>query len=708
MLELSKLPLYCYLCYMKSKIFIRFFLLFLIFSSFDLTAKAQSIEVTDSITTDSLDIWDQELEEVVVVRKINGVRKLKGQASNTELITSSELLRAACCNLGESFTTNASVDVNYSDAATGAKQIKLLGLSGTYVQMLTENIPNLRGAAAPYGLGYIPGPWMQSISVSKGASTVKNGYESVTGQINVEYLKPQNEQSVSANGYVDIFGKAEVNAVGNIHLSHRWSTALLLHGENAFAAHDDNDDGFMDLPKIRQVSAMNRWAYMGQNYVFQAGLRYLDEKRISGQHSHSHQDMTDMNQEPYLIDIKTKRWEYFTKNAYIFDKDNVGSVALILSGSNHHEDAVYGHKFYNVYQDNLYASLMFERNWAEGLHGLSAGLSLNYDNFNQDFRLINDLSVPGAKAKETEYVPGGYAQYTFNLNSDLILMAGLRYDRSSVYGSMVTPRAHARWNLMRGALSFHASAGRGYRSPHPLADNHFLMASSRKITIGSDLQQEVAMNYGGGLSGFFDLFGRTMNYSAEFYYTTFSHQLLVDLDSDPHGVTIKDSQNRPNFSRTFQVELSWPIIEDLLFTAAYRLTEVKVDYGNGLVEKPLTSRNKGLFSLSWTPMMGLWQFDVTLAINGGGRMPKPYRLSDGELSWKERYKAFPQLNAQLTRNFRHWSVYIGAENITGYRQKNPIIDAANPWGDNFDATMVYAPIHGAMFYAGFRYNFTKF
>lgn len=657
-------------------------------------------------TADTVPEWDEVLDEVIVVNKQPSTRKLRFKAENAELITSSELLRAACCNLGESFTTNASVDVNYSDAATGAKQIKLLGLSGTYVQMLTENIPNLRGAASPFGLGYIPGPWMQSIQVSKGASSVKNGYESVTGQINIEFLKPQTERTLALNGYVDMFGKAELNATGNLHFGDKWSGGLLVHGENGFASHDENNDGFIDLPRVRQITAMNRWAYVGTNYVFQAGLRFLAEGRQSGQHTH--EETPSATHQPYKIDIDTRRWELFTKNAYIFDKGNEGSVALILSGTLHDQDADYGHKLYDVRQDNVYASLMFERKWYNGLHALSTGLSLNYDRFDQNFRLENDPGVDLAMALEKETTPGVYAQYTFSHKSGLILMGGVRYDHSSEYGSMFTPRVHVRWNLFDSRLSLHASAGRGYRSPHVLADNHFYMASSRKIVIGSDLQQEVAMNYGGGLTGFFDLFGRTMNYNTEFYYTRFSHQLLVDLDTDAHSVIIADSQNRPNYSRTFQVELTYPIVPDLTLTAAYRLTDVKVDYGRGLVTKPLTSKNKGLFSLSWTPMMGLWQVDATLAINGGGRMPTPYRLTDGTYSWAPEYKTFPQLNAQVTRNFRHWSVYIGGENLTGFRQKTPIVDATNPWGDNFDATMIYGPIHGPMAYVGFRYTLTKY
>ena len=665
-----------------------------------------SLQATADNPVDSIADWEEQLEEVVITQRPKGVRKLKNTATNTDLISKTELFRAACCNLGESFTTNASVDVNYSDAATGAKQIKLLGLSGTYVQMLTENIPNLRGAASLYGLGYIPGPWMQSIQVSKGASSVKNGYESVTGQINVEFLKPQADQSVSANAYADIFGKAEINAAGNIHLNEKWSTGLLLHAENGFASHDENNDGFIDLPRVKQITGMNRWAFSSSKYMLQAGVRFLAENRLSGQHSHN-QPHGDSHQ-PYKIDIDTRRWEFFAKNAFFINAENEENIALILSGTLHSENASYGNKLYDVTHDNFYSSLIYERKWRDGLHALSAGLSLNYDRFDQLFRLSNDGSIQPATHKEHEATPGGYAQYTLDLNSKLILMTGARYDHSSIYGSMFTPRAHARLNLLDGALSLHASAGRGYRSPHPLAENHFYMASSRNIIIGSDLTQEVAMNYGGGVSGLVNIFNKPLNYSAEFYYTRFSHQMLVDLEADPHSVIIKDSGNRPNFSRTFQVELTYPVISDLTLTAAYRLTDVKVDYGRGLVTKPLTSKHKGLFSLSWTPMMGKWQVDATLAINGGGRMPAPYRLDNGDLSWNPTYKAFPQLNAQITRNFRNWAVYIGGENLTGYRQKTPIIDAANPWGSNFDATMVYAPIHGAMAYIGFRLNFTKY
>lgn len=665
---------------------------------FAFPVSGQEYAVGDSIDDDP----EVTLQEVTVTRR-QGLMKLRGTASNTQVITSAELCRAACCNLGESFTTNPSVDVSYSDAATGARQIKLLGLSGTYVQMLTENIPNFRGAASSYGLGYIPGTWMQSIQVSKGASSVKNGYESVTGQINVEMKKPQADQEVAVNGYADLEGKGEINANGNIRLSDRLSTGLLLHGENSFAGHDGNSDGFLDMPRLRQISVMNRWAWMGDNYVFQAAVKWLDEHRRSGQDEH-HTHLSP-GQEPYRITIDTRRWEGFTKNAYIFDKDNDGNVALILSGSWHQQNSVYGHKLYDVIQKNLYASLMFERKWGEW-HSLSTGLSFNYDNYRQRLRADQIPDAEPERMKEMEAVPGAYVQYSFNYDTRLLIMAGLRYDHSSRWGSMVTPRFHLKWNP-REEFSVHASAGRGFRTPHVMAENNYVLASSRRVVIANDLTQEDAWNFGAGANTFLPLFDRTLNLGVEYYYTYFRHQMLADFDADPHEVRFTDLKGR-SYSHTLQVEATYHVISDLTATLAYRYTDVKADYGRGLVEKPLTGRWKGLLTLSYTPMMGLWQADVTLAINGGGRMPAPYIMADGFQSWAPRYKAFPQLNAQLTRNFRHWAVYVGGENLTGFRQKNPIVAASAPWSNEFDATMVYGPLHGAIIYAGFRYTFTKY
>ena len=627
--------------------------------------------------------------------------KLRNSVMNEDMISSAELSRAACCNLGESFVTNPSVDVSYSDAATGAKQIKLLGLSGTYVQMLTENIPNYRGAAAPYGLGYVPGPWMQSIQVSKGISSVKNGYEAITGQINVEFKKPQLPEAdwVSANLFASTTNRYEANADATLKLTKRWSTSLLAHYENETKAHDGNDDGFVDIPQVEQYNVWNRWAYMGDHYVFQAGFKALSETRSSGQSTHG--DM--YSGELYKVGIDTERYELFTKNAYIFDKEKNTNLALILSTSWHNQDAMYGRKLYNVDQTNTYASLMFETEF-NPQNSFSAGLSFNYDAYDQHYRLNNNADTP-LKASDKEAVPGAYVQYTLNLNDQWMLMAGLRGDYSSKHGFFVTPRAHLKYNP-NDYVHFRLSAGKGYRTNHVLAENNYLLSSSRKVEIAKNLDMEEAWNLGASVSTYIPVFGKTLNVNAEYYYTDFRKQVVVDMDSNPHEVAFYNLDGR-SYSHVFQVEASYPFFKGFTLTGAYRLTDAQTTYKGQRMEKPLTGKYKGLLTASYQTPLGIWQFDATLQLNGGGRMPAPYELADGQLSWSRRYGSFEQLSMQVTRYFRRWSIYVGGENLTNFKQKNPIIDAANPWGDNFDSTMIWGPVHGAKAYVGIRFNLAR-
>lgn len=644
-----------------------------------------------------------ELSEVNVVSRRLGTMKLRNSVMNEDVISAAELCRAACCNLGESFVTNPSVDVSYSDAATGAKQIKLLGLSGTYVQMLTENIPNFRGAAAPFGLGYVPGPWMESIQVSKGSSSVKNGYESITGQINVEFKKPQPEDAdwVSANLFASTTNRYEANVDATVKLNKRWSTTLLAHYENETKMHDSNEDGFADIPRVEQYNLWNRWAYMGDNYVFQAGIKALSEKREGGQDVHG--ASTAMH-DPYRVNIETDRYEFFTKNAYIFDKEKNTNIAFILQTAFHNQDAVYGRKLYDVDQTNVYSTLLFETDFSPK-HNLSTGLSFNYDGYDQRYRLTNDVQQTRTSDFSKESVFGGHAQYTYNLNSKLMLMAGIRGDYSSQYGFFVTPRAHVKYNP-NDIVHFRLSAGKGYRTNHVLAENNYLLASSRKVVIAADLRQEEAWNYGASVSTYIPLFGKTLNINAEYYYTDFQNQLVVDMDSNPHEIAFTNLDGR-SYSHVFQVEASYPLITGMTLTAAYRLTDAKSTYNGELLEKPLTSRYKGLLTASYQTPLGLWQFDATLQLNGGGRMPHSYNLVDGNPAWETRYDGFEQVSAQVTRYFRRWSIYIGGENLTNFKQKNPIVDAANPWGDNFDSTMIWGPVHGAKGYIGVRFNLAR-
>jgi len=620
----------------------------------------------------------QNLQNVTITSRRSGTRKLGG-AVNGVMIHREELFKAACCNLGESFTTNPSVDVNYSDAATGAKQIKLLGLSGTYVQMLTENLPNFRGAAAPYSLDYVPGPWMNSIQVSKGSSSVRNGYESITGQIDVEYLKPDAEDGVTVNLYGNSLSRLEANADASIHLDDQLSTIILAHYQDEYAHHDINDDGFLDQPNVRQWNLQNRWKWMNGNYIFHGGISMMKEKREGGQTEHASHLMPSTSPR-YKIGLETDRYEGYMKHAFILDPEHGTNIAMMGSTSMHLLDANYGNKHYSVNQKNAYAQLLFETNFTKQ-HNLAAGLSMNYDYLTKD---------------EKETTPGIYAQYTYNLNDKLVAMAGLRTDHSSRYGTFVTPRFHLKLTP-NDAINLRLSAGKGYRTVHALAENNYLLASGRQLVI-DDLEQEQAWNYGFSSSLYIPLFGKTLKLNAEYYHTHFNQQAVVDYDSNPTQTRIINLDGR-SYSNTIQLDATYPIVQGLELTAAWRWNDVKCTYGGKLMEKPLTSRYKGLVTASYKTPLGLWQIDATLQLNGGGRMPTPV----GGL-WAERFHSYEQVSAQITRWFRHFSIYVGGENLTGFRQKQTIINADDPWSSSFDPTMVWGPVHGTVFYTGVRIN----
>ena len=644
----------------------------------------QMIAQTDSIAN------TQELSDVVVTAT-NGI-KSKFRADNTEIIGKGQLIRAACCNLGESFTTNPSVDVSYSDAATGARQIKLLGLSGTYVQMLTENIPNLRGAALPYSLGYVPGPWMQSIQVSKGASSVKNGYESTTGQINIEFLKPQGVDGVHANVYLDSELKTEVNLDGSIHLNDRLSTATLLHFENRQMDHDGNSDGFMDMPKLRQYNLMHRWAYVSPVWISQLMLRGLRDERDGGQ---SRKHANPVSSEPlYSTSVKTNRYEMQWKNGFTINADHNTSVALMLHGSWHDADHIFGMTQYDVTQKNGYAQLMFETDFNDN-HNLSVGASFNHDYYDERFNPLG--ASPNAESKVTkETTPGIYAQYTYKLGEKLTVMPGVRWDHSSHYGSFVTPRLHIKYSPS-SVITFRTSVGKGYRSPHTLAENVTLLASGRDIIIDSDIKQEEAWNAGASIGMNIPISGKNLELNAEYYYTDFKHQIIMNFDGakGEHTLSIENLDGK-SYSHTLQVDATYPLLSGMSATAAFRLNDVKCTYDGVLRKKPLTSRYKGLLTLSYKTPLELWQFDVTGQLNGGG-----------ELYDQSRYPAYFQLQAQITRDFRNFSLYLGGENLTNYKIDNPILNSHHPWSAGFDATQVWGPITGAMAYIGVRFKLEK-
>ena len=684
---------------------------------------------------------DLVLEEVNIVERKMAVLRSRISPLQTETITGEALCMAACCNLSESFETSASVDVAYSDAATGAKQIRLLGLSGTYVQMLTENTPNIRGLAQAFGMEYIPGPWMEAIQVSKGTSSVLNGYEAIAGQINVEYLKPQTQDPISLNAMISTETHAEVNATGGWDLNDKVSTGILFHIQNMSLELDHNHDGFLDMPKNTNVNLLNRWYVKTGDYTGQFLVRGLYDHRVGG----FTKEATDAIS-PYAIDLSTYRVDGFIKNGYVFNNELGTSIGIIASASYHNQQNSYGSRHWNAAQTNAYLNAIFQTSfddyafdpWEEHEHKLSAGLSVNYDKYDESLS-PPALSPNSHIASRWEVTPGVFAEYTYTYKDKVTLLAGIREDYSSTYGFFTTPRMNLRfapfeWWTVRG------SVGLGYRSPNAIADNAAYMPSNRIYDFdAANLAQERSMNTGISTVFYIPVGKRELQLSGEYYYTKFLDGVITDMDRSLHGITLynmHDVEGAQYFSHNWQLEANMEILRGWSMTAAFRYTDVKQTSFNSEVgeyqlrDKPLQNKFKGIVTMSYQTPLKTWQFDLTAQFNGEGRMPDGFKIpeTNGQLSKQYftdqsgqiHHKWYPQLLGQVTKFFRTWSIYLGAENMTNFTQDNPIVGErvfsektmrhkakgagfVDPSSANYDASMIWAPIHGWKLYLGFRW-----
>ena len=693
-------------------------------------------------------VSDLELEEVDIVERKMAVLRSRVSALQTETITGEALCMAACCNLSESFETSASVDVAYSDAATGAKQIRLLGLSGTYVQMLTENTPNIRGLAQAFGMEYIPGPWMEAIQVSKGTSSVLNGYEAIAGQINVEYLKPQTQDPISLNAMISTETHAEVNATGGWDINDVVSTGILFHAQNMSLELDHNHDGFLDMPKNTNINLLNRWYVKTDDYTGQFLVRGLYDRRQGGQTKDA-LSLSDFASTPYHIDLNTWRVDGFMKNGYVFNHDLGTSIGVIASASYHNQQNTYGSRQWNAAQTNAYLNAIFQTSFDDSAsdpmdnhqHKLSAGLSFNYDGYNEELLLPSNLSPLTSNLNRWEVTPGVFAEYTYTYKDKLTLLAGIREDYSTRYGFFTTPRMNVRyapfeWWTLRG------SVGLGYRTPNAIADNAAFLSSNREFSqflptdeltvLGTmNLAQERSMNTGISTVFYIPMGKRELQLSGEYYYTKFLDGVIADMDRNLQGITLynmHDVDGAQYFSHNWQVEATMEILRGWTMTAAFRYTDVKQTTFNTtankylLRDKPLQNKFKGIITTSYQTPLKTWQFDLTAQFNGSGRMPDGFVVPVGSNQYftdefgQNHHKWYPQLLGQVTKFFRTWSIYLGAENMTNFTQDNPIVGSTvehnghhlvDPSSPTYDASMIWAPIHGWKLYLGFRWSLER-
>lgn len=621
-------------------------------------------------------------------------------------ISDKELLKAACCNLSESFETNATVDVSYANAVSGTKQLKMLGLDQKYILLTKELLPEIRGISNAYGLQFIPGRWIQSIQLVKGGGSVTNGYESIAGHINTELYKSHDKPKTSLNFFGDINTRFEGNFVHNDAIRDGWTQSILLHGNATIDKQDYNEDGFMDTPIGRNINVGYLLNYEDLNQSGIAthfGINYLNDHRLGGQMDFDEkQDIGTQN--AYGIGIDIQRFQIWNKTGYIFKGRPYQSIGWMNQFTYHEQDSYFGLRNYEGTQKTYYSNLIFESIFGHTGHKYKTGLSFLYDNFDELYLTTN--------FKRNETVPGAFFEYTYTGNK-LTVVAGGRVDFHNLAGTQFTPRLNVKYDIAPKTI-LRASVGRGFRTANIFAETQAYLASNRQIEILANggeiygLEPEIAWNYGVSLSQDFKLFGRNSSILVDFFRTDFENQVVWDLDNSPQKILFYNLEGK-SFANSLQVQWDFQPIRRLEARLAYKYYNTETEYISGKKQLPFTPEHRGFLNLAYATMRKFngsqWSFDTTLQWVGKQRLPDT--SSNPEIYRLPEYgDSYFQLNAQISHNFnKSLRLYVGAENLLGYTQDNAIIDVKNPFGNYFDGGMVYAPIMPANFYIGFDIDF---
>ena len=631
------------------------------------------------------------LDAAVASSRVKANYLSKGKELRTEVISSAGLMKMACCNLAESFENSASVTVGYSDATTGARQIRLLGLSGIYTQMLDENRPILRGLSMPFGLSYIPGSWLESIQIAKGSPSVINGSESITGQINLEHKKPTDEKPLFINASLMSDTKADLNVLSSLQLSDKFYTILMGHVDGNFKTHDMNGDGFVDEPALLQFNVANRWLYYTPKWQVRWGVRAIRDTRKGGQMDG-----------PWQSDIVNSSLNGYVKVARSLREDGSASIALVGDYAFQKMDARFGFNAYNALQHSAFANLIY-RNRLSDRHDLTVGINATADWWEEAIR-TSTWHNHNDKTQVLQWSP--YLEYTFKQGDRFSAIAGV----AGVFagGFYPVPRITLRYQPVE-CLVLRANGGRGIRRANPFPDNIGILSTGKNISgIPAGRPLEDSWTYGGNATLHFT---ENTYLSLDFFRTRFTKQLLLYREHFQH-ILFYSLDGHESWSNTFQADFSTEPIERLTFTLTARYTDARAWQPTGEVrETALTSRFKGVFNVQYKTRLSKWIFDFTASVNGSARVydfMRELRNARGTMLYPEgRTPVYPLLYAQITRRFKGFDLYVGGENLTNYTQPVPVIGAGVPGSDIFDAASVWGPLMGAKIYAGFRLTIWK-
>lgn len=644
------------------------------------------------------------LDEVVVEKEVAPIQKSLFKVQNVVSVDSREMLKAACCNLSESFETNPTVDVNVSDAILGAKQIQMLGLNSPYLMFTQENMPSIRGASQVFGLSFTPGSWIESIQITKGAGSVLNGFESISGHINSELVKPLTDKRFFLNAYGNNYERYEFNTRLNHSISDYLGVGLYVHANLRNGYIDDNGDSFLDTPLAKQVNFMNRWQYQNPEtgWVAYANVQYLSDAKELGQ-TDFNVDTDKFTTNAWGSEINTSRLDLSAKVGYVFPDLPYQSFGFQTAYSSHDQNSFYGLNQYNINQNSFYSNLIFNSIIGSTQHKFKTGLSFTHDGYDE---VVNSSSYD-----RNDNSVGAFLEYTFDDLEGLSFEAGLRADHHNNLGDFLTPRFHLRYSLWDKA-SFRASFGRGKRGANIFAENQQLFASSRQIVINGTggnyygLDPEKAWNYGVSFIQKLYLWNRVMDFSIDFYRTSFENQVVVDWEN-PREISFYNLEGK-SYSNSLQIDWNYEILQDFHLRSTYKFFDVVTDYNSGTLKKPLQPSYRFFINLNYETQpkyeSRVWRFDFTM--NWLGRQRLPNTMSNPEeFRMPSESPSYVIMNAQVTRVFsKKFEIYVGGENIGNFTQNNPILSSNDPFGTYFDSTILYGPVLPSLYYAGFRYK----
>lgn len=666
--------------------------------------KTDTIVVANSAYLHHVLQESEELDEVVIKGKKKNLHTSYFGAHNIESLGQGELLKAACCSLSESFETNPSIDVTFSDAITGTKQIQMLGLTSPYIQLTQENIPAVRGAAQAYGMSFIPGTWVSGIQITKGTGSVINGFESITGQINTELKKPEKAEQFFLNLYGSSNGRLEFNTNYNTQVSDKVYTGIYLHGNLRASELDENNDSFLDAPLGKQVNIMNRWKYQDGITGWESSLilRYLDDYKQTGEVAFD-PELHKMTTDYWGSEIETKRFDSYFKLGRVFPDLPYQSIGFQAAYSTHNQESYFGQDKYDIKHNSFYTNAIFQSILGNTYHKFKTGISFTYDDYVEALTSLN--------FDRSDQTVGGFFEYDYDDEKALSINAGIRTDYHNHWGVFLSPRLHLRYQPWT-KTTIRASAGRGKRTANIFAENQKIFATNRMISITSSqgdaygLNPETAWNYGFSLLQGFSLLDKKGDVTLDFYRTDFTNQVVIDYEN-PQEIGFYNL-NGKSFANSFQISGNYELIHDLDIRLAYKYYDVQTTYNSGLLANPLQAKNRFFVNLAYetheSENGGQWLFDYTFNWVGEQRIPftgsNPLNYQLPEYS-----PTYNLMNAQVTKKFTDkLSVYVGGENLTDYKQENAIIGSDDPFGIYFDSSIIHAPIHGRMFYAGLRFT----